>query len=266
MNFDRRGERAVGCAVISGVHDQDAIAFLKRAGIKNNHLVFAFTDCVAQLKTAGLWTKIFAWYPILGGTSHSHSVNAKNPWQYQATYNGSPTHDHLGVEFTINTQYMDFGFASNALSAFSNCLSMYCTSTTATASGKADFGSRDSGTQHHVIFGYSGAGGVSGLQNYTQTGPSFATTTGRHMVHGNTLASNSRAVFTDGANKVTNASAILGTQPTGTAFRLGLVNGLTATLRRYVDVCVFNTSLSDAEVAAHYRIIHQLQTRLNRGI
>jgi len=151
LQLQRRGERSLPSVHVGATMDKDAISFLKHIGVKDVQIVNAFNDAVWQIKQAGLWTKIFTWYPFIGGNSHAHSHNAKAFWQFQATYNGSPAHTYFGIDFTVNTQYMDFGFSTGSLSQFSNTISFYCNRSTANALNRNDLGARNGTTQQHIL-------------------------------------------------------------------------------------------------------------------
>jgi len=83
--------------------DPDAQAFITAAGITNPTQQSAINQLVLDLKSYSLWTKMTAIYPIVGGTSSSHSYNLKNTAAFQITWGGSPlTHSSTGV--TNNAQ------------------------------------------------------------------------------------------------------------------------------------------------------------------
>jgi len=51
------------------------------------------------MKADGLWTKMKAVYPMVGGTATSNSYNLKNTAQYQITWSGGVTHSSSGAKF-----------------------------------------------------------------------------------------------------------------------------------------------------------------------
>jgi hypothetical protein len=54
-------------------------------------------DLIIGLYVDNLWSLIQVLYPFIGGTAWSHSVNAKDPLQYQITWSGSMVHTAAGV-------------------------------------------------------------------------------------------------------------------------------------------------------------------------
>lgn len=240
--------------------DNDAGVYLRKTGLPFQNAAMWFNDAVMQLKSTGVWEHIYEWFPFVGGNSYAHSLGVMGR---QATYNGSPSHTNKGIEFTVNTQYMDFGFAAGSLPQYTNALSFYCNQSTATATNKVDLGGNNGTGQRHLAFSYAGAGGAAGLQAYDNSGLPNTTTTALHMIHGVINNSSNRKLYVDGVAVTNNNTAITGTVPTAN-YRLGLVASLVATLRRYCDVTFFDSAIDDTHVANHHRIIHQLQTRLNR--
>lgn len=268
--LERYGERVVPSIAVGATYDNDAIDFLKHIGVSNGNIIRWYCDAVMQLKSAGLWNKIFAWYPFIGGNSLAHSHNAKAFWQYQAIFNGSPTHTQNGVQFTINTQYMDLGFASGSLNQYDNTISFYCNTSTATGSNKFDFGAYNGVTQQHILGALVGGTAQQYGSAYNSTNPLSALasvtgyTTALGQSHLSIRASNDREMYRNGTSLITSTAVIGGTVPTSN-FRLGLTNLGVATLRRYCDITVFNAGLTDAQIATHYRIINQFNQRLNRN-
>jgi len=270
ITLERRGERVAPSIAVGATYDQDAVQYLNHIGITNQQIIRWYCDAVAQLKSAGLWNLIFAWYPFIGATSFCHSHNAKAFWQYQATFNGSPTHNQNGVLFTVNTQYMDLGFASGSLNQYDNTISFYCNTSTATASSKFDFGAYNGVQQQHILGALAGSTAQQYGAMYNSTNPVSALasvtgyTTALGQSHFSTRANNDREIYRNGNSLATSTAVIGGTVPTAN-YRLGLVNTLAATLRRYCDITVFNSGLTDAQITNHYRIINQFNQRLNRS-
>jgi len=61
----------------------------------------AVNQWVVDSKAAGIWTKMKAVYPLVGGTATSHKFNLKNPADtnaaYRLVFNGGWTHSSLGA-------------------------------------------------------------------------------------------------------------------------------------------------------------------------
>lgn len=96
--------------------DADITAFLTTTGIGDENQIFAITYLVTQLKQNGLWNKMHALYPFVGGTALSHSINLKNPSQYKITWSPTGvTHDLNGITGDAISGYGDTNYIiSNA--------------------------------------------------------------------------------------------------------------------------------------------------------
>ena len=83
--------------------DPDAQAFLNAvvaAGGTINSTITEATDVlVSDLKTAGVWTKIDVFLPVLGGTANSHKINLVEPSNatFDYTYFGVVNHSVSGM-------------------------------------------------------------------------------------------------------------------------------------------------------------------------
>ena len=82
--------------------DADALAFITAASITNSTQQSAINTLVTQLKTYGIWTKLKAVYPFVGGSASSHKFNLKDPRDLDAAYrlvfNGGGTHSSTGYK------------------------------------------------------------------------------------------------------------------------------------------------------------------------
>lgn len=81
--------------------DSDAEAFLTATGITDPTISSAINILVLQLKSAGIWNKIDALYPFVGGTATTHKYNLKDPRDLDAAYRiaflGGMTHSSDGI-------------------------------------------------------------------------------------------------------------------------------------------------------------------------
>lgn len=81
--------------------DPDAVAFLTAAGITDATITTAINTLVIQLKSFGIWTKMKAIYPFVGGTATTHKFNLKNPVDsdaaFRLVFSGGITHSPNGA-------------------------------------------------------------------------------------------------------------------------------------------------------------------------
>lgn len=122
------------------VFDTDAQSFITTAGITDETQKFALDTLVKDLKAADLWTKLIAIYPFVGGSSTSHSYNLKNTALYQITWNGTVTHNSLGITGNGSTGYGNTGvIPSTHLSQNSCGIGVYLQSSSVVHNG-GEFG------------------------------------------------------------------------------------------------------------------------------
>ena len=69
-----------------GGGDADADAFIAAAGITDPTQQSAIQTLVTTFKADGIWTKLQAFYPFVGGTASSHKWNLKDPRDLDAAY------------------------------------------------------------------------------------------------------------------------------------------------------------------------------------
>lgn len=93
--------------------DSDANAFVTAAGLTGTTQIQAVNKLVTDLKGYGLWGKMKAIYPFVGGTASSHKFNLKDPRDvdgaFRLVFNGTWTHTTGGATS---------GFGSNATTYF----------------------------------------------------------------------------------------------------------------------------------------------------
>jgi len=166
--YGRVGWRTAAVAPSSGI-DTDAQAFITAASITDSTQQSAINTLVTQLKTYGIWTKLKAVYPFVGGSASSHKFNLKDPRDLDAAFrlvfNGGWTHNSNGAKPNGTTGYADTKFvpATNQ-SANSNGLGVYLGTTNTALGADATFiGVYNSGTLASSFGPYSG--GLAGRLN-----------------------------------------------------------------------------------------------------
>lgn len=109
--------------------DPDAEAFLTAAGITDATITNAINTLVLDLKDDGLWSKMTAVYPFVGGTASTHKWNLKDPRDLAAAYRlifvGSPTHSSNGIQGNGINQYVNTFLTDNSLPLNDAHISIY---------------------------------------------------------------------------------------------------------------------------------------------
>ena len=120
---------------LPAVVDVDALAFIVAAGITNQTQINAINKLVLDLKAFGLWTKMKAIYPFVGGTAATHKWNLKDPTDLDAAFrlvfNGGWTHSANGALPNGTNAYADtFLIPSTTLTNNNTHLSFYSRTST----------------------------------------------------------------------------------------------------------------------------------------
>lgn len=132
--------------------DTDAQAFITAASITDPTQQSAINTLVTDLKGYGIWTKIKAAYPFVGGTASSHKFNLKDPQDTDAAFrlifNGGVTHSSNGILGNGTNGYADTKFIpkNNFTSSTDRHLSFYLRTNNQLSGDRIDIGTIDNGT------------------------------------------------------------------------------------------------------------------------
>jgi hypothetical protein len=127
--------------------DADALAFISAASITDNNQKNAINTLVINLKNFGIWSKMKAMYPIVGGNATAHKFNLKDPRDldvaFRLSFVGGWTHSANGMTPNGTTGYAEtFCVPSTYLINNNSHLSFY-SRTNSVAVAKCDFGVQD---------------------------------------------------------------------------------------------------------------------------
>jgi hypothetical protein len=133
--------------------DTDALAFFSAAGITDNTQKLAVDKLVKDLKSYGLWTKMYAIYPFVGGSATTHKFNLKNPVDSDAAYrlifNGAWVHSSTGILGNGTSTYVDTKLGFHILPQNNAHVSLYCR--TDTTGNIIDMGAQSSSANFHTF-------------------------------------------------------------------------------------------------------------------
>jgi hypothetical protein len=83
--------------------DDDARAFVLAAGLTDITQVAALNELVKSLKASGVWERLRAVYPMVGGTERAHALNLRDPRDADSAFRllfvNGPQHTARGVEW-----------------------------------------------------------------------------------------------------------------------------------------------------------------------
>ena len=82
-----------------GCSDIDVVNFVNATGISDPTIINAICTLTTSLKNNGLWNKMNAIYPFVGGSATTHKFNLKNPADtnaaFRLSFTGGWTHSEV---------------------------------------------------------------------------------------------------------------------------------------------------------------------------
>jgi hypothetical protein len=258
--------RSIGTQTVS---DADAQAFVTNAGIVDQVEANAINNLVIGMKADGLWTKMKAVYPFVGGTATTHKFNLKNPLDtdaaFRLVFNGGWTHSANGAQPNGTNGFANTYFAPNTGTLNSNSIGYYIR--TVNSSGATDpvnMGGFDSSSSASSLL--NSASTVSGRLNGTVISGSITGGTG--LISISKTSSTVTNVYKNGTSVGSGNSG--GTLASSVIY-LGTTNILGVTYASgYVNsqfaLVYISDGLSGVEAANLYTAVQAFQTTLGRNV
>lgn len=264
---DSHAKSWAGATDIVGITtDPDAQAFITAAAITDPTQRTAIDTLVKGMKADGLWTKMKAIYPFVGGTASAHKWNLKDPRDLDAAFrlvfNGGWTHSANGA-----TPNGTNGYADTNLNPSGNITGQ---------NSHISFYSRTQSDGLYADLGYGGS-----MELLTQTGnilyADFPDTTRSQIGNQNStglfIVSNTS---TAGKKVFRNNSAIISSTFVNANFvanplyKFTLSNYNNLSLSRYSNrqnaFASIGDGLTDTEAANLYTRVQAFQTALSRQV
>lgn len=256
-------------SVITQPFDVDAQRFIFAAGLTRFVDKRAITYLVQGFKQNGLWAKMAAIYPFVGGNVWSCKFNLKNPIDsnlaYRITYTASPTITYNGIDFNGSTQFANTNLTPSTESIISlNSAHLSYYSRENVASGGVDIGSVTTApSTSRFYFGiqslhYSiNASAVTTFSNVNTSGL-FTVSRTAAAVTAEYKNGASVSTSTDASTIVTNVPIYLGARDVNNAAdSFGL---------RQCAFASVGSGLTAADAFNMYNIVQQFQIILNRAV
>lgn len=249
--------------------DPDAQAFITAAGITNPTQQTAINTLVLSLKSNGLWTKMKAVYPFVGGTAGTHKFNLKNPLDTNAAFRlsfvGGWTHSANGAQPNGTNAYANtFLVPSTQLSLNSTHISYY--SRTNGATGNC-FGTANAGLTNRTLWQFGGSTNYVSIYTAPANYFLYGGANSLSLLIANRTASNLMNAWQGGIKKATSTNASVAL--TSVAIYLG-GNNANGTPDTYSNAqCSFASigdGLTDTDATNFYTAVQAFQTTLNRQV
>jgi hypothetical protein len=262
------------------VSDSDAQSFLNAAGITSYTQANAVNTLVVDLKAAGVWTKMKALYPFVGGTATTHKFNLKDPRDVDAAFRlvftGGWTHTITGALPNGTTGYANtFLIPSSNLTNYSSHLSFYSRTNRGSSRQAASIGSYLSPNEISLRFNFTAAGSLNNSSmsaQYDGYGLDFATyttSTTNYFLIGNRTANNINKIYENGILKSTNTITTTKLLPSARVLIGALSDGNTNVIwydnleSTFVSI---GDGLTDTEATTFYTAVQKYQTSLGRQV
>jgi len=253
-------------------NDSDYLAFVTAASITDSTQKSAIANLITDLKTAGVWTKMKAIYPIVGGTAHSHKFNLKDPRDLNAAFRlqftSGWTHSANGATSNGISAYADtnLNLLSNYGTLFDNHFSIYYrTSNVRNEKIGASGSSILNGMSAHISYGnlntYNDNMGRTSVSN-----SSYGTAAAYHL---SSILSTSQKLYRNAVLKINGNTVISSTYPSAN-FYLGAYNNNNVApnffSNREMALSTIGDGLTDTESSDLYTAVQAFQTTLGRQV
>jgi len=259
--------------------DADATAFITAAGITDATQQSAINTLVIDLKGYGIWSKMKAIWPMVGGTASTHKWNLKDPRDLDAAFrllfSGGITHSSTGVLWNGVNGFGRTYLLPSTLTANNAHLSYYSRTQNITGN-QLEIGCSNSGSGipeisqsfYYNSSNYKGFFDGSFPTNFLSV--NNTTTTG--FLNGNRTSSTVQKLFFNGAQIGTTNTNLKssGYPPSPFYFFLGVgsygssTNGYWS--KRECAFASIGDGLTDTEAANLYTAVQAYQTSLSRNV
>lgn len=248
---------------IGGGFDVDAQAFITATGITNVTQQNAINTLVLNFKAYGLWAKMKAIYPIVGGTAFTHKFNLKDPRDLNAAYRlsfAAVTHSSNGI-LGNGTGSVDTHLnPRTALTLNNTHISNYCR--TNTGGNMVDMYASD-GVNNYGLYQRFNNLFVSDCYNTSTNRNTIANTDSRGFFATSRTSATSLKMYKNNSTLLTSTTAQVSALPNGTMFLMSLDISQYRSNREYAFFTI-GGGLSDTEEANLCNSVLTFNTTLGR--
>lgn len=233
--------------------------FLNATGLSSDVDRSAANFLIKGLIDNSLWTKTHVLYPMMGSTSATLVVNAKNPGTNNMTITGAPTFGSGGITWTGGgTSFGDTAFLDSSLT-FNNC-GVHVYLRTENSTGYI-WGCSDAVSPNNECRISSNAAlGLGMILFGGET--SIVTNTTKGLLSANNSAN--RQFWQNGV-QIVNSGAATNTS-TGLSMLIGATRGVASSSIAQYAFAALTQGFSAAEMNTFYSIVQGYQTLLSRAV
>jgi hypothetical protein len=251
--------------------DSDAQAFITAAAITDATQQSAIDTLVKGLKTDGIWTKMKAIYPFVGGTATTHKYNLKDPRDsdaaFRLVFNGGWTHSSNGATPNGTNGYADTFLVPSSVLTLNNAhLSFY--SRTNSSIGIDDIASTVTGDIQNMRMIINFGGSLYSDINSASQRVTVTNANSLGFYQSSRINATSLKVYKNASIFGTNTNTNTGTQPV-TSLYISAAHFNAAVTNYSNRQCAFSSigdGLTDTEASNLYTRVQAYQTALSRQV
>jgi hypothetical protein len=256
----------------------EALEFISIAGITDSIQQLAIINLVNSLKRNGLWNKMTAVYPFVGGTANSHKFNLKDPRDvddaFRLSFVGGWTHNSNGAQPNGTNGYANTFLIPNLYLTTHNTHLLFYSRTAATVNQR-DIAAYTNSDNPSFSIGTASGTLVSDHYWYSSNRISASIANAQGLMIGSRISNNDHKAFRNNSQVGATDTSPVGnnTMPSIPLF-LGALNGsntpsgTTASFfsnKQYAFASI-GAGLTSNEVSTLYTIIQNYQTDLSRQV
>jgi hypothetical protein len=260
-------------------YDRNTAEFLNATSITNITQQQAVNTLVLELKAYGVWDKMKAIYPFIGGTANTHKYNLKDPRDldeaFRLNFSGSWTHSSTGAlpAGAITSYANTYLVPSSSLIDNNTHLSYYSRTDYTTYGSQTDIGTR--GVYPNMFNLRINSFGLLLADAYADGSPGRVTVNPSPVTTGLFLGSRTSltnlSVYKNGVNLGTMSTSNTTTLTTlpYPVYIAGQNSGGTNSIEAGAKECAFATigdGLTSTDAMNFYNIVQKFQTTLGRQV
>jgi hypothetical protein len=250
--------------------DPDAVAFLTAAGITDATITLAIETLVLDLKGYGIWTKMKALYPFVGGTAVTHKFNLKDPQDtnaaFRLAFSGGWTHSATGAKPNGVNSFAN-SFLNQLLNGQQDSAHISYYSRTTSNGAEIEIGSTTNNFANGSLIEIRTSGITYYKVNTTSNYMTYTDPDAKGFYMANRTLSNLTNAWKNGI-KESQASTASNT-PANNNVYLGAVNNVSTPQFFTTKECALASigdGLTDTEAANYYTAVQAFQTTLARQV
>ena len=255
-------------------YDPDALAFIQASSIPQTSQKLAINQLVLDLKAYGIWGKMKAIYPMVGGSAFYHKWNLKDPRDLDAAFRlnfvGGWTHSSTGALPNGTNAYANTGInASTVLTQNNSHLGFYSRTDTI-STGRVSIGAGSlAASRFHLM--YLKNSGNASCYNTSSVAGQFATATnansqGFYLSNKTSAASLGLTLDKNGLQIAANMAAIAANNYPNINIFISTYNGLAEFDNKECAGATVGMGLNTTKRGQLEDMVNALNTSLSRNV